>query len=258
MFRSGRDGNEIGEEGMAKSKKAANASFGGTLTEAESKTPAAVTGSGNPGVSNLDDALAGLVGTAAPKSGSKDKDPNINIEMKGSKGALVVDIYIQALSDLKDAEARIDTCGGLLLPEIEKQRVALSQLHKKYHNSLDVNGKLKYIVQHRYKSVPADSKASVQAVFGEDYDKYFSTGVEIKVKASTFDELTATQKVDLVNGIKKLCTELKINPFEIKPTLLPSEALTEKRVMDPVVAGQFKELKDAGIVEPIKATLKAK
>lgn len=224
--------------------------------------PAAVVGQGNPGIggintANLMGALAGLKATSAP-SGKKPSDPNVFVD------AAEVDNYVQAMKDEKDAKARKESSFELLQPELEAQRVALSRQFGKHLNSLDVNHKLKFIVPCKYLSIEAvDDKglptkvvADLQAAFGGHYGKYFQSGVEIKVKASTFETLSQDQQVRLVAGLTALCQSIGANPFEIKATVVPTEALDVERVMDPAIAAIFDGVSKAKLCCPIKSTLK--
>lgn len=218
--------------------------------------PAAITGQGNPGIAapvntgNLMSALAGLTAGTAPKSAGKSKDPNVAAD------GVQVSAYIKALKDKKDAESRLEVAFAALAPGLEKNRIELSRKMATYHDSLDVNGCLKYIVAHRYKTIGTEVAPQLQGVFGADYGRFFTTGVEIKVNPSTFETLSQAQQVDLVNGLTALCQKLGVNPFEIKPTLRPTEALSHERVMNPGVEAIFSGASTAGLVCPIKATLR--
>lgn len=115
---------------------------------------------------------------------------------------------------------------------------------------------LKYVVQNRYLTIDAGTQPQLESAFGVSFSKYFQTGLEIKVKPSTFEGLTHDQQVALVSGLTKLTQEIGANPFEIKQTLVPTEALDQERVMDPGVEALFGQACDAGMVAPIKPTFK--
>lgn len=197
---------------------------------------------------DVSDALMGLGGISKP-SASKSKSPSLALP---AAVAPMLDAYLKALKEKKDAEAKIDDLFSTLSPHLEKMHVLACQSGKKYVSSIKVNSKATYLFGGKYKAITADKKVELVALFGVAFPQFFQAINEVKVKAETLD-------VEMIDDLKAICEKRGVqfsDLFEFKALLKPTEQYTEQRHVDPAVKKIADSAAESQLVSPYKATLK--
>lgn len=203
-----------------------------------------------PKAASLDDLLSDEV-VEAPKTGST-KD----VILTGDNVEEAVSNYLQALSDIKDAEAVQADAFAIIAPLAEKARVEISRAQKAYQSTVRINNRLSYGGSSQFckAKLPADQAKidGLLTVFGDKYAQYFSMGFSLKVKGeATTPEVVAVLKEACAKVGKKFS-----DVFGVEKVLVCSKTLHQDRVLLPDVGALLDQAENSGFIKPYKATIK--
>lgn len=247
---------------MAKTKKKKN---GGKRKKAPEAPKSAVeTGKGNPGpfvLGGVGASLAGQIGGESVGPTKKGSKPSVQCHLKNGEGEQWVDVYLEALRAKKSASALMDDAFAELAPELEEARKSISRRTGEFQTSIDVNGRLTFVQQHKYHEIAPSRAEALVGIFGSgDFSKYFKAVTDIKLNMDQLEQNSELAEA-IIEAIKEACEEHDASLADVlktKVVLKPTEELSRARVMDADVGRKFEEARDAGLVSPAKATLKEK
>lgn len=116
----------------------------------------------------------------------------------------------QAINDLKKAcrateraKALREKAEEVILPVGLKEKRKLSREREELQSSIVLNDKVEVTGKNRYSSIDFKKKRALQAVFGDDYSKYFETDVTISLTKEVKEKPTKLRELIKLIGKDK-------------------------------------------------------
>lgn len=214
-----------------------------------SNEPAVIKPAGNaiPG-GDIADTLMDLAGGNIVKPTSKSKTPVISIPKPIEQ---LVEKYIEALKDKKNAAARVDDFFSQMAPHLEKSHYDYCLASKSYSASIKLSDKLIYKFGGKYKKITADKKATLTQMFADSFPAFFTSVNEVSVKAESLDQ-------EMIADLKAICEKRGkkfTDLFTVESVLKPTEAYTRQRFTDKEVKALAIQAAEEELVVPYKSSL---
>jgi hypothetical protein len=194
--------------------------------------------------------VAGMLAQAAskkPAGKSKSKTPTVSLPDLREQ----IDKWCQAHMDEKDAKSRKEETADTFMESVEKKRLEECRRDGKYYSSVKVDGKITVSVANKYSPIDPSDNGQLEDAFGDDKAHLFKDVTEISLTDAALSDQAILQK--LINAVG---AENFQNYFEVKQFIKPTDALHEGRSTNPDVAKKANKLIDAGILRPVKASVK--
>lgn len=196
--------------------------------------------------------IAGILKKAAAKQAASPKKKSATPAAEIPELDGVIQEWIDAHKAEKDAKAKKATAEATILPRAEEERLRHSMNSGAAASSVRVNDKVLVSVQNRYKKILPELADDIKTVVGNDkFDRLFRE----KTSISLTDEALANEEL-----VGKLVDAVGEDDFErwfkVEQTLQPTEVFHKGRVTDPLLRDAYRSLKEKGLVEGYKPSLK--
>lgn len=184
---------------------------------------------------------------AKPVTKGKSKTPEVQRDDLNE----AVDKWIEASKMEKDAEALKAQAEAVILPEAEAERVKASMSDGEFHSSVKINGKITTSVQSRYSPVKSEDEDAIKGVVGAKFDEFFKSKTDVALKPALLEDEAAMGKIVAAIGEENFGKF-----FDVKQTLVVSNAFHEQRSTSKDVKDMADKLIGEGLVKPYKAAVK--
>lgn len=195
---------------------------------------------------NVNDILAKAAAKQDDKP-SKNKTPVIELPEQSK----YVKDWLKANADLKDADARKKTAEEQILPAVENERITLCRRDGKYYSSVKVEDKITISVQNRYSPINPKDFPSIQDLFGDKAETFFTQKTEISLTDAALNDEKLIEKLIEAVGQDKFQMY-----FKVEQHVVPTEVFHESRAVNAEIGKKADVLKDQGILKPYKAAVK--
>lgn len=220
--------------------------------------------------------LEQMAAKPAEKKSKKDDIPVVEVATD-AEVRTATEKLITAMRDKTAAEATISTQADILIPKAKELRRKTCLEKKTFYSSIKLQvGKcdtatskaadqadldpLTFSVQNRYSDIPVTDKEKLQKIFGENYDKCFTSIMTIGMTEEGAKELhaSADQKKGMLAKIIAAVGGLENFQkfFVVKAKLDPTEFLHQESTKDAVVGAAFDKAVADELLKPVKPTLK--
>jgi hypothetical protein len=187
--------------------------------------------------------------TAAAKPATKGKSKTPEVQRDDLNEA--IDKWIEASKMEKDAEALKAQAEAVILPEAETERVKASMSDGEFHSSVKINGKITTSVQSRYSPVDPTNEDAIKGVVGAKFEEFFKSKTDVALKPALLEDEAAMGKIITAIGEENFGRF-----FDVKQTIVVSNAFHEQRATSKDVKDMAEKLISEGMVKPYKAAVK--
>lgn len=192
-----------------------------------------------------------LIKSAAKGPETKKKSTTPSVTLTDKKHTEAIQDWVKADADKKDAESRKADAESKFLDDAEKARISACRTEGKYHSSVKLNDEILYGVQNKYAAIKNEDRETLESIFGDKTDTYFTEKTEISLTDAALKDEKILEKLINAVGAENFKTY-----FEVAQHIAPTEALHEGRAMNPELAEKADKLIEAGILRPNKASCK--
>lgn len=166
-----------------------------------------------------------------------------------------ISLFLDAKQKEKEAKAQIMLSEATLLPRAAELHRTVCQNSSDYFSSVKLcsdDSNVTVSFPNKYSKIPSEKEESLREIFSKDYDKWFTE----KTIASLSDVAMADEEF-IKTIIEAIGADKFSLYFKVEQFIIPKDGYHEARSKDKSLGALHDAANKAGLVSPVKSSVKA-